>query len=215
MSSITNEAPSQTISFTDRMKENFREHKWQILVPGPAGLAALAATVVFLVSNPFGWAFSAGLIGTGIAFATLNAISAIGYSLYHLLKEPSELKNSFAPIETPIEPNCTSAALLDGIRHQFPPKKEEPAPIQKKTEQAPPVKKKKGILKPTGRAPLHPRHRVTFADTPPSKSLKDRILENPVESALTLGSLLLGGYGLYSKGASLLSALSLSNPILV
>lgn len=213
MSSVTNEASYQTISFTDRMKENFREHKWQILVPGPVGLAALAATVVFLVSNPFGWAFSAGIIGTGIAFATLNAISSIGYSLYYLLKERSELKNSFTPIETPIGPDCTSAALLEGIRHQFPPKNEEPAPIQKKTEQAPPAQKKKGILKLAGRAPTQPRHRVTFVE--PSKSLKDRILENPVGSALTLGSLLLGGYGLYSKGVSLLNALSITQGVLV
>lgn len=90
---ITSTASAQTPSLLNTIKQNFNERKWEILIPGPVGLAALAATVVFLLSNPFGWAISTGLLAAGIACASVNAILALGHSLSILLKEPKKLNN--------------------------------------------------------------------------------------------------------------------------
>lgn len=183
-----------TLSFSERVSENFTNHKWEIIAPGPMGLAALVGTIVFFVSNPFGWMISAGLVGASIAFAGLSAVGAIGFSLYHLLKEPDSFKNSFT-------------YELVSPQSLLPPAKEQPL-----TE--PEVIKE--VEKPVQAAALKPRRKkkVTFA---PEPTLYDRYLDikqqTPViqpgsrikaiarkifKGALLLGGLCLGVYGLHS-----------------
>jgi hypothetical protein len=204
MSQVNNYVGNETISFTDRVKQNFTDHKWQVLVPGPVGLAALAGTIVFLVSNPFGWVFSAGLVGAGIAFATLNAIGAIGYSLYFLLKEPRQINNLYTH-----EPDGTPLAdsLISALQHQFGSRLEAnklPAPaIPDKNDHklAPAAPKKKKAKKPIP-LPTPPYHEPVlppYVEPPLPEPKAERRATNPTTSALLLGGLLLGGYALYNK----------------
>ncbi|HSX11257.1 MAG TPA: hypothetical protein VLF94_06055 [Chlamydiales bacterium] len=205
------------LPLVERVRQNFTTHKWQIVCPGPAGLAALVGTIVFFVSNPFGWAFSAGIVGTTIALAGLSAIGAIGYSLYYLLKN-SRVNNSLTyewvkePKKTP-EPAPPPKRLPAAPK---PPKKKKPKPVAFQKE-LPPRRPPIAFDPPVQRAPIEP----SSFDMPPPEApgLKQRIKdvaswmwENRVGSALVLGSLLLGGYGLYSHLAQA-APLAPTNPL--
>ncbi len=205
MTSTINPTGSQTISLPERVKQNLEDHKWQILVPGPVGLAALAMTVVFLVSNPFGWAFSAGLVGAGIAIASLNAVSAIGYSLYYLLKEPRQIKNLYT------DETLSTDRLVATIREHFKKKEEAKAAQSLPAPQAPVAspsfekpatkkdshRKKKETILPQKATPLPDNSNTVQAKSSMGKLGK---------SALVLSGLLLAGYGFYTHYSTLSAA---------
>lgn len=216
--SVSNQhAPQASMSLTERASQNFTNHKWEIIAPGPMGLAYLVATIVFFVSNPFGWAFSAGLVGTGIALASLSAIGAIGYSLYHLLKEPNQIKNLVTKEEEKpivlIPPTliyrkaaAEPAEQIEGAPSEQPAAPKSPERLEGEPLAAP---KKKPARKPAAPvaapAPAAAPAIIGSAKLKDYDSLKSKIkrfartiLSNPKKSALALGGILLSAYGLYN-----------------
>lgn len=206
------------MSFMERAKINFKDHQWEIIAPGTLGLAALVGTIVFLVSNPFGWMISAGILGTMIAAASLNAIAGIGYSIYQLTKDPQQIKNSVTDETTkpkvesqPENKPVAAATQKEPVKPTAPRTIDLRTPPQttidlRAVEQAAPkqvVRKK--VKRVTFTIPLEiPASTQAAVQAQPTglkarmKDFASTIWNHPTKSALAFGSLLLAGYGLYN-----------------